>query len=183
MIVDSHLHGFIWSNKSSAPSALLLSLQILAGNLCCSSRGKILKQMNIKEVVRGEGLAVSTLDYPMLKKKRLFYLWMDGTYSSLHSCLFYTVLQPAWACMFSEWKMSRPVILAAFLLGEKKKRRKKESWQQCPFLAELWFSEQWFSTLWLHCMLNTCISKWMKIFLVVETGWYLIQQILTGTAY
>lgn len=32
--------------------------------------------MNIKEVVRGEGLAVSTLDYPMKKKikEKLFYL-------------------------------------------------------------------------------------------------------------
>lgn len=69
MILDSHFQGFIWSNKSSVPSALLLSLQILAGNLCCSSRGKILKQMNIKEVVRGEGLAVSILHYSMKKKK------------------------------------------------------------------------------------------------------------------
>lgn len=32
-------------------------------------RGKILKQMNIKEVVRGEGLAVSTLDYPVKEKE------------------------------------------------------------------------------------------------------------------
>lgn len=102
MSVDSNFRGFISSSKSPVPTASLLSLQILAISVV-HHRGKILKQMNIKEVVRGEGLAVSTLDYPMLKKKKrkkLFYLWMDGTYSSLHSCLLYTVLQLAWACMF-----------------------------------------------------------------------------------
>ena len=43
MTVDGHFQAFILSNKSSVPSAVLLSLQILTGNLCCSSRGKNFK--------------------------------------------------------------------------------------------------------------------------------------------
>lgn len=165
MTVDSNFQGFILSNKSSVPSALLLSLQILTGNLCCSSQGKNFKaNEHQRSSERGRtGSFHIRLSYVKKKKKKLFYLWMDGTYSSLHSCLLYIVLQLAWACMFSEWEMSCPVMSAPFLL-------KKKNQHQCS-LTELWFSEQWFSTFSCfaaHCTL--AISNRMKIFIVVETG-------------
>lgn len=166
MTVDSNFQGFILSNKSSVPSALLLSLQILTGNLCCSSQGKNFKanEHQRSSERRRIGSFHIRLSYVKKKKKKRRFIseWMGLTHLSTAACFTQSSSLPEHACFLSG---KCPVLLCQLLF----------SWKRRAYSNVLLL--QSYNFLWRFSTFSCFLAHWtlatsnrMKIFLVVEAG-------------